>query len=265
VTYNLLVADPWYEDDVKGSIVPKYRHWHDASGIRKRLLKAAVQDTDVMALVEVTPEMMAYVTPATHLYVYANRPGEELGSAIVYDATRFELMASVCIRLNAQAVQIATNVLLRDRTCSGSNKVLCVTALHLKSGYADMELRRQREIQVAVAKTNAWLVKQAALHQWQLGSIAHVVAGDLNSDRLAYKSLVQAYMLEQGFTDAFGDYKESNYWTYNYWHKSIFDYVFVTGNTLSVSDRFVPVSTQPSPNEKQGSDHLPMYCNLLLQ
>jgi len=255
VTYNMLVAHKRLERNLE-SIPLRLRSWHDVSGIRRNLLKEAVRGRDLMTLVEVTPEMLDYVTPPTHQYVYCPRKEDIWGIAIVYKSTRFKEIIRLCEELKPNTVQVLISLLLKDNV---SGKSICVTALHLKAGYEDTESRRVREIQIAIEKTQNWLTDKTL----DLGQIAHVVAGDLNSDRLAYKSRVKEWLVAQGFKDVFEGYNDSKFWTYNYWHRSIFDYVFIRG-PLSALELFIPVSERQSPNEKQGSDHMPVYCNLTI-
>ncbi len=88
-----------------------------------------------------------------------------------------------------------------------------------------------------------------------------MVAGDLNSDRLDYYSLVKEWMENQEYSDVFEGYKNNNYITYNHWQQSIFDYIFING-PIKTTSRYIPVSNKLMPNEEQGSDHFPLYCQL---
>ena len=54
--------------------------------------------------------------------------------------------------------------------------------------------------------------------------------------------------------------------TYNYWHESVFDYVFIRGNVSFTEDlesgEFK--GAMVAPNHKQGSDHFPITVKLHL-
>ena len=256
VTYNMLVAYHPFEDELKRLPI-EHRRWDHPSGIRKNLLRSAIVGQGLMVLVEVAPFMLEYVVPKTHNVLYCPKYKDYGGSAIVYEKIRFEEILRSCEPIIPETTQVLTNILLLDKT---TGKHICVTALHLKSGYEDQELRRLREIKMSIEMTEKWLSESLNVN---LRDIAHVVAGDLNSDRLAYRSLVQDWMIGHGYQDILFGYKGDNFWTYNYWHRSIFDYIFLKG-PVAASNIYIPVSGTKSPNNEQGSDHLPVYCNLTL-
>ena len=257
VQYNMLVADPGYENDFIDNIPSQYRRWNHPSGIRKQLVKNAIKDYDLITLNEVTPDMLQYVTPKTHQYIYCPRNGDFWGSAIVYDTNRFTVMNKLCRTLIPQTTQTVNSVLLWDNI---SETPVCVTSLHLKAGYQEDEAYRLKQIKISIQLVEQWLLKEAQINPRE---VAHVLAGDLNSDRLAYHSLVKDGLESQGFIDVFEGYKGDKYWTYNYWHRSIFDYIFIRGPIKAI-DLYIPISQKISPNEEQGSDHIPIYCKFIL-
>lgn len=268
VSYNTLVDHPAYEDDFKDAIASKYRSWHHSSGIRRNLVRKALLSTglDLMTLVEVTPSILDFLfngqqeTTSRYTYVYCER-ADGMGSAIVFDKDRFTLVGNLCIPTLDQHVQMTNSALLLDH--QQDDKPICVTALHLKAGYEDQEERRLVEIASAMRQTREWL--DSSFDNANLDKMAHVVAGDLNSNRLAYPSRMYDYMTQQEhYTDVFQTYKHGKFFTYWFWEKAIFDYVFIHG-PISATEQFIPASSSPSPNQEQGSDHLPIYCTLLLK
>ena len=54
--------------------------------------------------------------------------------------------------------------------------------------------------------------------------------------------------------------------TYHFWHRSIFDYIFVKNVSSSslASSNVLFSESRMSPNEIQGSDHYPIKCILKL-
>jgi hypothetical protein len=255
MAYNMLVAHPGYEADMT-TIESKYKNWAHPSSIRKNLLLNAIRGQDLLALTEVNPEMLKFLMAATHAVVYCQRAYDDWGSAIVFSKDRFSLIDKLCTPIFNGQTQVVNSVLLLDVLIE---KPLCVTVLHLKAGYEDQELRREKEMHQALRLTGDWMV-QFGLN---LNDIAHVVAGDLNSDRLAYPSRVRTLMLASGYKDVFAGYKNDQFWTYNYWQRSIFDYIFVRG-PVGAADLLIPVANERSPNASQGSDHIPISCTLTL-
>jgi endonuclease/exonuclease/phosphatase (EEP) superfamily protein YafD len=258
VSYNTLTAIEGYEDDFQDTVDAKYRHWHHKSGTRKRLVKKAVvsKNLDLMCLVEVTEEMLEYIFDNTDEfeYVYCERIDDIMGSAIVYRKTRFQCLNQLHKQLLPGNAQVINSLLLQDLE---SDKLLCVTALHLKAGGEEYEPRRLQEMKAAVK----YIEKFAKTKE-----IAHIISGDFNSNRLAYESLLYDFMVnDKGYDDFFAKYKKGKYWTYWYWEKAIFDYVFIRGDNISASKLLIPVSKHPSPNNEQGSDHLPLYCTFQIQ
>jgi endonuclease/exonuclease/phosphatase family metal-dependent hydrolase len=261
VCYNMLVASHPFENELN-EIEPRYRNWDSESGIRKILLKRAVADCDLWVLCEVTLEMLQYVVPFTHKYLYAERPYDgwgHWGSAIVYNTLKLAAKGEPLSRLIHSGGEGNQMVLSAVLTEIQSGKEVCVTALHLKAGYEDQERRRLHEIQKAMHFTREWLLQSNT----DPDKCLSVVAGDLNSDRLAYPSLLREWMIDSGYADVFSGYKDDRFWTYNYWHRSIFDYIFIRG-AMQVSNCHIPVSEERSPNAQQGSDHVPIRCDLKL-
>ena len=249
VTYNALVGTKHYEDDLSQNVKDEYLRWDSKSGIRRELVRKAILNQDIMSLNEVTPKMLDFIVPSTHKFVYGARPDNISGSAIAFDSSRFELVDSMSELIIENMSHIVVSVLLQDRM---ENKIVCVTTLHLKAGYQDFERMRLEQTVIAMKIVEKWLNGRTEFQ---------IVAGDLNSDRLEYPSLVKEELEKKGYDDVFDLYKGNRYVTYNHWQQSIFDYVFVKG--FVGTDRFVPVSNELMPNANQGSDHFPVYCGLV--
>jgi len=134
-----------------------------------------------------------------------------------------------------------------------TNVDVCFMALHLKSGYADTENLRIRQFKNAMD----WI------HQKVTPSMPIVVAGDMNSDRLdTYAQLANIAVQRHNLIDV-GAKFAPNKPTYNHWHPSVFDYVFVQG--LDAKSYYVPETGGLTPNAYNGSDHLPVSATLALR
>ena len=79
-----------------------------------------------------------------------------------------------------------------------------------------------------------------------------IISGDFNCDSLGDYDLESLKIIESL------DFKniplEENQITYNHWHESIFDYIYIKGN-ISFKKIFTNVKkkSKPAPNDKQGS------------
>jgi endonuclease/exonuclease/phosphatase family metal-dependent hydrolase len=247
-SYNIL--NPAYEA-AAASPGKSYHVWSN----RRALVKQALEGVDLAVVVEGTPDTLGYlVDRRTHDLVFYKKPGELDGSAVIFRKTRFQLEGSCGCRLprpTARDMQVALSVLLRDRE---TGKVFRVTALHLKSG-PQFEAARLVELKLALRETSRWAQKQ------KVQPVAHIVSGDFNSNSRAAESPVRELMVRSEFQDVFEVYKKGEYHTFNVGGERILDYVFVRGG-VRVSRRFIPAAGRVVPNGLQGSDHLPLYCDL---
>ena len=162
--------------------------------------------------------------------------------------------------------QIVLSVLLYDTL---TQKEICITGLHLKSGYENYETRRNKEMKTALTIVNDWLKSN------NKEDVPQIVSGDFNSEYYLspsskYDSLVvDTIQNEFKYNNALEDYsncdKEDKYYpyvTYNYYHPSIFDYIFY--KNLLTSSPGIPRIIGTIPDGKQGSDHLPVFCKIHL-
>jgi exonuclease III len=259
VTYNALAGESGFESGYEAELShadPNYRAWDKRKAIV--LTELMAYDNSIIALQETTDSMLKYITKGLgkkyDVCFHVKMGGEYDGSAIIFDNERFELIDSMYARLLPNYSQIVVNVVLLDRW---SGRLLCISNLHLKSGYGDKENVRKRQLVAAQEKTDVWL-KQHNL----LGNAARVVCGDLNSDRLQKWSSVSKYMtVTQQFTDVVLQfYADGDFVTYDHWQNSIFDYVFARG--IAASSVYIPTHTKPGPNQHRGSDHIPVYVTL---
>ncbi len=253
MTYNVLVGHLMVENELP--IQERFLNWDHPSKIRKNLIRKSMLGRDLMTLVEITSKMLEFLVPNSHEFIFCKkRLGEIDGSAIVYNSDRFKLILKHCKSIAQNKSQVTLSALLWDSIC---DRTILVTVLHLSSGYANSESTRLKEVMTAIKITNEWLLD----NNIDISSMAHIIAGDLNSDRLAYKSKVKQWLEDIGFSDVFDGYKQNKYITYNLWQKSIFDYIFIRG-PIKPLNLFIPASQSKSPNSKQGSDHLPLYADI---
>jgi endonuclease/exonuclease/phosphatase family metal-dependent hydrolase len=206
---------------------------------------------DIAVLVESTKKQLDYILHGSDKFdaVIELKLGENDGTAILFDKARFTLIGQQAARLTPYGGQIVFNVILLD---SHSQKLLCVTGLHLKSGDAkEMEDRRKIELAEAVKITDRFKADYGG------DNIAHVISGDLNSDFYRYKDCFT--ILTQNGYQNIGSVKP----TYYFWQKSIYDYIFIKGS-LRAGGYDVDTVYGICPNSQQGSDHLAVRCNLFI-
>ena len=247
--------------------------WKD----RKLTIVSDIVKADVTVLLEITKLQLSSIL---ELAKSLNRNYKSVhflnkdctdGTAILYDSNRFIETGWISAYLNPEtSTQIVVSLMLYELA---TEKEFVVTGLHLKSGYKDMESRREQQITIALDKVNKWLTAN------DRNNIPHILAGDLNTEfynspatRLYenshYRSKVLTKLEESGFTNAFQDYSNTDnlnkyypYITYNYWQSSIFDYIYYSQN-LVISDQFIPKIDGKIPDSNFGSDHLPVYATI---
>jgi len=251
VAYNILTGHAYFENDftVPGKVVPgKLRTW----GLgREKLVRTEVLKADIAVLVECTKHQLQDILNGTDIFDarIETKLGENDGTAILFRPSRFMFVKQNVSRLTGHGGQIVLNVLLLDLQ---TQKLLCVTGLHLKSGDSPaMEERRKIEM------TNAVRITEEFVSEFG-DTIAQVVAGDLNSAAAWYRGTT-AILRQNGYKNV-GDEVKITYW---YHQKSIYDYIFIKGD-IAADDYDVDDIYEIGPNKWQGSDHLALRCNLIL-
>jgi endonuclease/exonuclease/phosphatase family metal-dependent hydrolase len=137
-----------------------------------------------------------------------------------------------------------------------SSRQFWFVVLHLKSdgmgAHGSLEARRVEEAKVALHKIESLTPKRPV-----------VVVGDLNSDRFLYKTFEQKKI--RHVMNVFEDFDcvLPLQPTYRHWTRAAFDHILVRGAT--VAKTFVPVSNEVAPNSRQGSDHFPVYADLVIE
>ena len=225
---------------------------------RKKLVIAEVSKADIAVLVECTEDQLRDILLETdkfegHIVLKIN---EKDGTAILFNKSRFSFMEKDAQRLSNEGGQIVLNVVLFDHQ---TQKLLCVTGLHLKSGDELFnEMRRVREIKSALKITDEFLKKK-------YGQIPQVISGDLNSDLYRYKTVTNVFTyngyINVGHRDVSSLANEKP--TYFFHQPSIYDYIFIKGD-IKANSYNVDHLTGKCPNANQGSDHLAIRCNLIL-
>lgn len=249
VSYNILTGLPQFEHDFKDHIHTKYTAWGKG---REKLVQTEILKADIAVVVECTKSQLAYIVQGNDKFEahIELKIDEADGTAILYNTTRFQFVDKHKAQLTNKGGQIVFNVILLDMH---TQKMMCVTGLHLKSGDdAFYEQRRLRELQSALHTTNKFIAAY--------GDIPQVLSGDLNSDSNLHTgdSSVVSSLAKHGYTNI-GDARP----TYNFHQTSIYDYIFIRGN-IAADAYDVDRVHALCPNAKQGSDHMAVRCNLIL-
>lgn len=247
VSYNILTGLSSFENDFRQRISKQLRTW----GLgREKLVKSEILKADIAVVVECTKAQLAYILDGTDKFDAHIRLkiGENDGTAILFNKSRFELVKKHKAKLTDLGGQIVLNVALLDKR---TQQMLCVTGLHLKSGDAAAdEERRLVELKSAIEITDEFIAEYGT-------NVSQVLSGDLNSDLYRYKSVV-SLLTRHGYKNI-GDNRP----TYCFWQTSVYDYIFIKGHTRADSYDVDDVNTI-CPNNQQGSDHLAVRCNLSL-
>jgi len=238
---------------------------------RKKLIFREIIKCDVAVLVEVTN--LQYQS----ILLYLNKKGKNFkgklnfkkgctdGTAIIYDSTLYIEIGHLSKNLYEKfGTQIVMSLVLYD--IKKENEIV-VSGLHLKSGYANMEQRRSEEVLNANNFISKWLADNSRSH------LSQIIAGDLNTEYKIspssnYFSKVNEILESQfKFKNVFSEYKNQDcthkyypFITYNYYHPSIFDYIYI--KHLKSSNLHIDKIETLIPNQHHGSDHLPVLCNL---
>lgn len=237
-----------YEEELYTS--GKFRYWaHRKSNIAKAVTKA-----DVIGLCEATPHMIEYVLSKNSghgLVAFREKEHNYDGSAILVNNSRCKVLKTMSSVLQKGFAQVFLACLVQDKI---TKTHFWIVVLHLKSDgsqeHGSMEDRRVQEAHAALARINSLTPKEPV-----------VIVGDMNSDRFMYP-----YFEERGIThvmDVFDDFKSvlPLQPTYNHWNEAAFDHILVRDGTAV--DTHVPQSHNVAPNALQGSDHLPVYADLV--
>ena len=260
-TYNILTGGkPWpdmtpYEAETTG--LP-HALWKNRRGHVVR----ALQGSDVLMLNEATDVQKNYVkNNLRNMEIGCSKLKDHNydGSVILFDSTIFNLVDRFSATLRpTRGTQVVVAVRLQHRI---SKQHVVFVSLHLKSGYGNMEARRIEEFCEAIRKVN---------EKWtDLNGVPVVVGGDLNSDYSdSYARLVSKVVpriKKPRLRNAAGEPKGIgvNTPTYNFWHRSAFDYILISPE-LQVLDMHTEKVGLPAPNADQGSDHFPVTAELLV-
>ena len=260
VSYNILTGHEAYENDFRKHIPANLRTW---SLGRNALVKTEVLKADIAVLVECTKAQLRYIVDKTdkfdwYIELKANQSID--GTAILFNKSRFSCVKYKAEQLITGQEQIVFNVALLDHQ---TNKLLCITGLHLKSGDGIAEeIRRVKEIRSALNKTKHFIA--------DFGNIPQVLSGDLNSDLYKWTSVAQVLTKEERYTNignadvSTNATPANNRPTYKFWQESIYDYIFIKGDILAKAYSVDNTFGKICPNKKQGSDHLAIRCDLIL-
>jgi hypothetical protein len=246
LSYNILVGHPYYENELIKSD-KKFLPWIN----RKDKIKQYISLADLGVLVESLEEKLSDILPINYKYSFMNKVGDRDGTTIFYNNDKYEAIDQFVSGLIPGTTQVVLRVTLKDKQ---TNKIFIVIGLHLKSGYEPEEKRRAREMEIALSKSLDGIPED----------IPVIVSGDFNCDLRGGYELTSLKVLEKyGFQQVSLLPDEI---TYNHWHPSIFDYIYVRGN-VRYTNSYTGVKIQdstPSPNETQGSDHFPLRAKLNL-
>ena len=269
-SYNILTSHP-KDEDIE-SIYEKdigAKSWK----YRKLLVVSEIVTADIIVLVEATQlqidsiiSLSKSLYDRSYSYNLMLKRNQYDGTAILFDNTKFIDIDYFSDYLHKHS---RTQVVLSMRLFHiHSQKQLLVSGFHLKSGYSDQENRREIEITNGIYKINKWIKSKNIEH------IPNIVAGDFNTEHPSspssnYESKVVKKMENYfKFKNVFDNYELYNktqkfypYITYHYWHPSIFDYIYT--KNLEIIDRNIPKINEDDilPNDKYGSDHLPVSCS----
>lgn len=255
--YNILTAredgNPkklsMFERELEASGI--YRYWEN----RRPNITRAIRNAHVIGLCEATHHMVNDLlvdNARMSLACHELKVGEYDGSAVLVDEARIEVVDTVQRQLVSSMVQILVACLLRDRD---TDRLFWFVVLHLKSdgsgahgGKEDVRVMQAKRVYSAIENFHP--------------PAPVVIVGDLNSDRFLYPSFD-----EQGQShvlDVFHDYKcvLPLQPTYHHWNRAAFDHILLR-NADAVKTH-VPASGGVCPNDKQGSDHLPVKADIVI-
>lgn len=239
-----------YEEDLERS--GKYRYW----GKRRERVSRAVHGAHVVGLCEATVHMIKDIVAANKhlsLATFETKIGEYDGSAILVDASRVNVLETVVTPIASGMTQILLAALLQD---THTGRVFWFVVLHLKSDGSGPHGGKEN---VRVAQAKRCLSQIDRLEP----PAPVVVVGDLNSDRFLYpafeeKGQPHVMSVFRGFTCPLPLAP-----TYHHWNRAAFDHILLRG--ASATSTHVPDSGGVCPNATQGSDHLPVRANLVIQ
>jgi len=238
-----------YEEELGAS--GKHRYWKN----RKDNAAKALNGCHVVGLCEATVHMLrdlVELKPHLRIAHHALKPGDFDGSAVLVDHSRIRVRKSVRQQLMTGMSQIFLASLLED---TDTGTVFWFVVLHLQSdGFGAHGSREYVRVKQATraAKMIDKLQPRAPT----------VVVGDLNSDRFLYPAFEehgQPHVL-----NVFSEFSSALPLkpTYHHYGRAAFDHILVRG--ADVVQAYVPDAGGVCPNEKQGSDHLPVRATVVL-
>ena len=239
--------------------IEKHTKW----AYRRNLVFNAIKFSDIICLNEVTKPMLddllkmglnkTHSTDGVYL-----KQGNYDGTAILYRLNRFSAIQIKQEPIFDKYSQVFYAYFFQDMV---TEKTLTVFALHLKSGYGDKEALRIRQFDTAMEKLFA--IQPSLNFGGKPGNVfsladSLIVCGDLNSDYNAkYAKLAKHITTKYKLKNVAEEMKKQRQITYNHWHPAVFDYIFIRGS-LKILDFNIPDSGGITPNQTQGSDHLPV-------
>ena len=232
----------------------KHRYWvRRVDNVARAIAKA-----HVMGACEITRFMRDDVLErnphlaASDLVV---KPGNYDGSTVFYDRARFVLEDQRSVVLTPPKTQLALACLLRDRK-AGSGVRFWIVVLHLKSDGGGAN-GSQESVRVSQAHAAIRFLRTLEDHPC-------IIVGDLNSDAFlcngwlaSQRPHVKQVLEGAGFESILPLVP-----TYLHFDRCCFDYIL--GRNISPLSWHVPTAKGPCPNATQGSDHLPVYADLIV-
>ena len=253
ISYNILTPLPMYENDF--NVDPKYKHWGKG---REQLIKQTIKGKQLGVLVECIESTLDYLLESDMDYVFCVKAqGNTDGTAIIYNKNMFTVKKVYRAEIVKGRVQVVIGVNFISKL---TGKEFIVIGLHLKSGEKQyLEDRREKEMARALNLVLTGIDPK----------IPVIVSGDFNSCfqtgvNFGYTQKALTPLIKNGFKQV---PLKSGQITYKYWQESVFDYVFIRGDSLTALDELDSgeyYNTNPAPNSKHGSDHFPVSVTLRL-
>lgn len=252
-TYNLLAAgrnedEPSiFEEPLRDSGI--WRFWKN----RRGNVTAALQGVAICGVCEVTKHMLRYIVesqPRLKVASFVTKVHAYDGSAILYDSDSFECVQSTSSPIHPGRSHVFVAARLKE-IATGSH--IWVVMLHLKADslHASMEHVRVRQSEAVLRFVRALIPPDS------IRSHPVVVLGDLNTDEMCARDGTLSRFRSVGFKHA-----GTNQPTYKHFFHATFDYILC--RNFHVLQSWVPDSHTLCPNDRQGSDHLPVYATFRL-
>ena len=115
---------------------------------RKDKIKNVILKADLGVLVESIESLLPEILPNDYSYCFVNKNNLD-GTTIFYDNKKFDLVDEFKSYLFSNTNQVVLRIILSEKS---TDKYFAIIGLHLKSGYAELEYRRTREMSSALSK-----------------------------------------------------------------------------------------------------------------